>query len=72
MSGDRLFHIRITGEPTQSELAEVRDLMEDALEDFEGNGKIVVSDERMSIGEVPALDEYADELADRIVKRLNA
>lgn len=69
MSDEKIIHVRVES-PTQDELEQIRDVMEDALEDYDGNGKIVVSDNRIGIGEVPALDEYADELADRVAKRL--
>ena len=69
MSDERIIHVRVES-PTQDELREVRDLMENVLADYDGDGKIVVSDNRMSLGEIPALDDYADELADRVAERL--
>ena len=70
MSDGRIIHVRVES-PTQEELREVRDLMENVLADYGGNGKIVASDNRMSLGEIPALDDYADELADRVAERVN-
>ena len=70
MSDGRIIHVRVES-PTQEELREVRDLMENVLADYGGNRKIVVSDNRMSLGEIPALDDYADELADRVAERVN-
>lgn len=71
MSDDeRLIHVQVEN-ARQDELKEIRDFMEGALEDYDGTGKIVVSDGRMSLGEVPALDDYADELADRVAERVN-
>ena len=70
MSDDRIIHVRVES-PTQEELREVRDLMENVLADYGGNRKIVVSDNRMSLGEIPALDDYADQLADRVAERLD-
>ena len=69
MSDESIIHVRVES-PTQDELREVRDLMENVLADYDGNGKIVVSDNRMSLREIPALDDYADELADRVAERL--
>ena len=69
MSDESIIHVRVES-PTQEQLQEVRDFMEDALDDYDGTGKIVVSDNRMSLGEIPALDDYADELADRVAERL--
>ena len=69
MSEESIIHVRIES-PTQEEIQSIRDFMEDALEDYDGNGKIVVSDNRMSLGEIPALDDYADELAERVAERL--
>ena len=70
MSDESIIHVRVES-PTQEELREVRDLMENVLADYGGNRKIVVSDNRMSLGEIPALDDYADELADRVAERLD-
>ena len=70
MSDESIIHVRVES-ATQEELREVRDLMENVLADYGGNGKIVVSDNRMSLGEIPALDDYADELADRVAERIN-
>jgi len=56
---------------TEQEIQHVREFMEDALEDYDGHGKIVVSDQHIELHELPALDEYTDELADKIVERIN-
>ena len=69
MSDESIIHVRIES-PTQEELQDIRNFMEDLLEDYDGNGKIVVSDNRMSLSEIPALDDYADELAQRVAERL--
>ena len=69
MSDESIIHVQVEA-ATQDELRRVRNFMEDALDDYDGNGKIIVSDNRMSIGEIPALDDYADEVADRIAERL--
>lgn len=70
MSDEKMIHVRVE-DATQTELQKIRDLMEDVLEDYGGEVALVVSDTRMSLGEVPALDDYADELADRVADRIN-
>lgn len=69
MTDEKLVHVRIE-DPEQDELADLRDIITDALDDYTGSGKVVVSDNRMSIGEVPALDAYADELAARVAEEI--
>jgi 7-keto-8-aminopelargonate synthetase-like enzyme len=66
---DAIIHVSITN-ATAAEQNEVRDYLEDALEDYAGNGKIIVTDDNYSIREVPALDEYVDELAEAIAERM--
>ena len=68
-SDDKIIHVSVDT-PTQEELEMVRDLMEGALEDYAGSGKIVVTDQRMDLHELPALDNYMDELANRIAERM--
>lgn len=53
----------------EEEMKNVRDRFSefDAFDDYE----VVVSGYDLDISEVPALDDYADELADRIAERLN-
>lgn len=69
MSDEKIIHVRVA-DASQDELKHIRDFMENALEDFDGNGKIVVSDNRMSLGEIPALDDYVDEVADRVAEQI--
>jgi len=61
---DKMLHVQIE-QPTEAEVNEIRDLLEDKVE-----GQVVISGTTMSIGEVPALDDFADELADRVAKKV--
>ena len=67
---DKLIHVTVDT-ATQEELSNIRDLMEGVLEDSDMSGKLVVSDGRMELHEVPALDAYTDELADKVAERIN-
>jgi len=61
---DKILHVQIE-HPTEAEVNEIRDLLEDKVD-----GQVVVSGTYVSIGEVPALDDFADELADRVAERI--
>lgn len=47
------------------------DTVHRALQDAGIHGVIVVGDEDLSLAEIPALDAFADELADRVAKRVS-
>ena len=61
---DKMIHVQIE-HPTQEEVEHVRELLEDEFE-----SQVVVSGSDMSIGEVPALDDFADELAERVADKM--
>jgi len=67
---ENIIHVTVTG-GTEDDMKEIRRFMEDALEDYDGHGKIIVSDENLEITELPSLDDYADELAERVAERVN-
>jgi len=69
MSEDTIIHVSIT-DASEEELSDIRDFMEDALSDYDGSGKIIVSTDRMELHELPALDDYTDEFADKVAERL--
>jgi hypothetical protein len=70
MTEDRIIQVTVGGEPTQEELAELRDGLQGWLEDYPGNGKLIVTSERYTLSEIPALDDFADELAKRVAAEI--
>jgi len=71
MTHETIIHVSISGNPTENEVREVRNALGKHLEDVPQSGKIIVSTDEMELHELPALDDYTDELADKIAERIN-
>lgn len=66
-----LLHVRIMDEHlTEDEMDNITAHIQDALDEWDVDAEAFVTHKMMSIGEVPALDAYADEIADRVVARM--
>jgi hypothetical protein len=66
---ENIIHVTVH-DGTQDELEEMRDFFEEALEDYDGSGKIVVSDENIELHELPQLETYTEILAERVAEKL--
>jgi len=56
----------------EKEMREVRNQIKDELGSLPGVGNVVVTNERLEISEVPAMDDYLDILAERVAHELEA
>jgi len=69
MSDERLVHVSAEG-VTEEEANEIQDTLEESLKTYGIDACVVVTDERTDVTEVPALDEYIEEIADRVAKKV--
>lgn len=67
---DQIIHVRVIG-GSQDELQQVRNELENHFEELPQNGKLVVTDDNYEISELPAIDEYVDEIAKRVVEKMD-
>jgi len=68
MSDDkRLVHVSVSDDPSQAQLSDIRDVVQDALRerDSDMGGVLVVSSDRMELSETD-LDTLADKVAERL------
>jgi len=69
MSDERLVHVSAEG-VTEEEANEIQDTLEESLKTYGIEACVVVTDERTDVTEVPALDEYIEEIADRVAEKM--
>lgn len=65
-----IVHVRVGTEsnpPRDTELKRVRQTLQNQLPEYE----VVISTPDVALHELPALDDYANELADRVAERIN-
>lgn len=67
MSDKPIIHVAVGGNPTEAEYEQIRDTMSETFPDKD----VVISHDKLSLIEIPALDDYADELAKRVAEEIN-
>jgi hypothetical protein len=65
MSDLQLVHVKLHG-CTEQEAKDIRDIIEEPLQDYAGEGEIIVTDENLGIR-----DSDLDALAEQVAERLN-
>jgi len=66
MSDENIIHVQVGGNPTDETVDKVGRKLRDTFPEK----RLVISTDDMEMHELPALDDYADELAERIAERL--
>lgn len=66
MSDKPILHATLKGNATDEDHRNVRDALQNTFPEID----VVVTTDDIQMHELPALDNYMDELADRIVERL--